>query len=108
MIYARDVRPIFANQKSGNALFLNRYGGRLSRCSIQSKIRVYSNKVGLSPWVHTHTLRHSFATHMLEGGADLRVIQEMLGHTVIITTQIYSHLDKTTLKEEHKANHPRG
>jgi integrase/recombinase XerD len=58
--------------------------------------------------ISPHTFRHSFATHLVEGGADLRVLQEMLGHTVIITTQIYSHLDKTTLKEEHKANHPRG
>lgn len=107
MIYARDVRPIFANQKSGNALFLNRYGGRLSRRSIQSKIRVYSNKVGLSPWVHTHTLRHSFATHMLEGGADLRVVQELMGHASPATTQIYTHVTPSQARKVYLSTHPR-
>ena len=89
-------------------IFLSNRGKPLSRKTVWNIIKVATSNAGINKDVSPHTFRHSFATHLVEGGADLRVIQEMLGHTVIITTQIYSHLDKTTLKEEHKANHPRG
>ncbi|MCI0441230.1 MAG: tyrosine-type recombinase/integrase, partial [Chloroflexi bacterium] len=77
-LYLRDVRPGLVNRKSGDALFLNKAGARLTQRSIQEKVRRYALKAGLASGVHTHTLRHSFATHMLEGGADLRVVQELL------------------------------
>ena len=101
------VRPKLANRDSGNALFLNRYGGRLSQRSIQTKVRRYAGRVGLGSGVHTHTLRHSFATHMLEGGADLRVVQELLGHASPATTQIYTHVTASQAKEVYLAAHPR-
>ena len=106
-LYLRDVRPKLANRDSGNALFLNRYGGRLSQRSIQSKVRRYASKTGLGTAVHTHTLRHSFATHMLEGGADLRVVQELLGHASPATTQIYTHVTASQAKKVYLAAHPR-
>ena len=78
-LYLRDARPKLAGKSSGMTLFLNRFGGRLSQRSIQEKVRRYSVKASLPSGVHTHTLRHSYATHLLEGGADLRVVQELLG-----------------------------
>ncbi|MDA1347513.1 MAG: tyrosine recombinase XerC, partial [Chloroflexi bacterium] len=92
MLYLQELRPKLAGPDSGMALFLNRLGGRLSQRSIQLKVRKYAGKVGLGSGVHTHTLRHSFATHLLEGGADLRVVQELLGHASPATTQIYTHV----------------
>lgn len=106
-LYVKDVRPKLANRDSGNALFLNRYGGRLSQRSIQSKVRHYAGRAGLGTGVRTHTLRHSFATHMLEGGADLRVVQELLGHASPATTQIYTHVTASQSKEVYLAAHPR-
>jgi integrase/recombinase XerC len=106
-IYLREVRPKLAGRDSGNALFLNRYGGRLSQRSIQLKVRCYAARVGLGTAVHTHTLRHSFATHMLEGGADLRVVQELLGHASPATTQIYTHVTASQAKKVYLAAHPR-
>ena len=107
VLYLRDVRPKLADGKSGSALFLNRYGGRLTQRSIQKKVRRYADKVGLGSGVHTHTLRHSFATHMLEGGADLRVVQELLGHASPATTQVYTHVTGSQAKEVYLKAHPR-
>ena len=106
-LYLREVRPKLANRTSGMALFLNRFGGRLSQRSVQHKVRKYAGKVGLGSGVHTHTLRHSFATHLLEGGADLRVVQELLGHSSPATTQIYTHVTASQAKEVYLAAHPR-
>jgi integrase/recombinase XerD len=80
-------------------------GGRLTRQTVFEIVRRYGGRAGLA--LHPHTLRHSFATHMLEGGADLRALQEMLGHSDIATTQIYTHVDRTHLREEYLSTHPR-
>ncbi len=89
-----------------DAVFLNARGGRLSRQSVFSIVKRYGASVGLEG-LHPHTLRHSFATHMLEGGADLRALQEMLGHSDISTTQIYTHVDMRHIREEYLSTHPR-
>ena len=106
-LYVRDLRPSLVSRRSGSALFLNRYGGRLSQRSIQEKVRRYAIKAAIGSGVHTHTLRHSFATHMLEGGADLRVVQELLGHASPATTQVYTHVTNTQAKEVYLSAHPR-
>jgi integrase/recombinase XerD len=94
------------NPNNGNAVFLNKRGQSLSRQTAHSIVANAGRAVGIEN-LHPHTLRHSFATHMLEGGADLRVIQEILGHVDISTTQIYTHIDSTHLREEYLAAHPR-
>ena len=106
-LYLREGRPKLAGKDSGTALFLNRFGGRLSQRSIQEKVRRYSVKAALPSGVHTHTLRHSYATHMLEGGADLRVVQELMGHASPATTQIYTHVTNAQAKRVYLAAHPR-
>ena len=88
------------------AVFLNKNGGRISRQSVHTVCERYGRLVGIEG-LHPHTLRHSFATHMLAGGADLRVLQEILGHSDISTTQIYTHIDRTQLREVYLASHPR-
>ena len=95
--------------KSGedNTLFLNRRGGRLSRVMIFYIIREIAELAGISKTISPHTLRHSFATHLLEGGANLRAIQQMLGHESISTTEIYLHIDNTSLRREILLHHPR-
>ena len=89
-----------------SALFLNRYGTRLSRRSFEKIVRHYAIKASIRPGVHTHTLRHTFATHMLEGGADLRIVQQLLGHNSPATTQIYTHVTQTQAKAIYMKAHP--
>lgn len=93
--------------KSNNVLFLNLRGAPLSRMGIWKIIQNYVKLTGIKKNVSPHIFRHSFATHLLEGGANLRAVQEMLGHVDISTTQIYTHLDKSYLKEQHRTFHPR-
>lgn len=105
--YLDNVREKIDNNTSGSILFLNARGGKLSRMAIWNIVNKYSKLAKISKKIHPHTLRHSFATHLLEGGADIRIIQEMLGHSDISTTQIYTHIDKDYLIEVHKLFHPR-
>jgi len=107
-LYQTKSRLNIANSKSEDYLFLNWRGKKLSRMAIWDIINKYSRQAKIEKQIHPHILRHSFATHLLEGGADLRSIQEMLGHADISTTQIYTHVDITYLKEVHKQFHPRG
>lgn len=94
-----------AARQDPHAVFLNVRGGRLTRQAIFGIVRTYSHNVGLD--LHPHTLRHSFATHMLQGGAELRALQEMLGHADISTTQVYTHVDNAHVREEYLTTHPR-
>ncbi len=105
--YLLEARPKLARPFSGNVLFLSRLGKRISRQSFWKLIKAYSSKAGIQKAIRPHSLRHSFATHLLERGADLRSVQEMLGHADISTTQIYTHVDKNRLKMIHKKFHPR-
>jgi integrase/recombinase XerD len=107
--YKRECRIRLARRiGSLDALFLNRAGGPLTRMGIWKIVQSYSAEAGVTKDVHPHTFRHSFATHLLEGGADLRAVQEMLGHADIATTQVYTHIDRAYLKEVHRTFHPRG
>ena len=105
--YIKEIRPkIVKTSLTNEIIYLNQKGGKFSRMGIWKIIKEYSLRAGLDN-VHPHTFRHSFATHLLEGGADLRAVQEMLGHSDISTTQIYTHIDKEFIKEVHKTFHPR-
>jgi len=92
--------------KKNNALFVNRDGGRLTERSIQRTLTKYSRIAGISKRVHPHMLRHTFATHLLDGGADLRVVQELLGHANLVSTQIYTHVTKSQAKKVYLSAHP--
>ncbi len=105
--YLEEVRPKILQGKNINYLFISQYRGRLSRQSIWKIIKFYVKKARIKKTVTPHTFRHSFATHLLEGGADLRSVQEMLGHSNIATTQIYTHIDRNRLKKIHLKFHPR-
>ncbi len=106
--YNETVRKfLLEKQLSNDIVFLNARGTMLSRNAIWEMVQYYSLKA-LGRKIHPHTFRHSFATHLLEGGADLRVVQELLGHSDISTTEIYTHIDREFLKEVHKTFHPRG
>jgi integrase/recombinase XerD len=106
-IYLRELRPKLEKGEGKNILFLNSRGRPLSRMGAWKILRKYVEQVGITKPVSPHTLRHSFATHLLEGGADLRAVQEMLGHVDISTTQIYTHVDREYLRSVHKQFHPR-
>jgi len=109
-LYDADVRTELVRKRStGNDfLFLNFRGGKISRISIWRMLQKYARDANIKKQIHPHTLRHTFATHLLEGGADIRAVQEMLGHSDIGTTQIYLHLDRNYLKEVIDRFHPRG
>ena len=109
LIYINDVRPIYARKSNSKGiLFLSNRGKQISRKTVWNIIKSSALSSGIDKNVSPHTFRHSFASHLLEGGAGLRVVQELLGHSNISTTQIYTHLDQTYLKEIHKEFHPRG
>jgi len=106
--YNRDGRPLFktANKKQHSYIFLNRFGRKLSRMGAWKIVNKHSERVGLAEKTHPHVFRHSFATHLLEGGADLRAIQEMLGHADISTTQIYTNLTRQHIENQYRTFHP--
>lgn len=105
--YIHESRTGLLNEKESDFIFLNRFGERLSRQSIWKMIKHYAKEAQIKKSIKPHILRHSFATHLLERGADLRSVQEMLGHANISTTQIYTHINKDRLKSIHKMFHPR-
>ncbi len=109
--YLETVRPKFLNpsnpDKAKNRVFLNQRGGALTRMSIWNIVKRYADEAKVQKNVYPHIFRHSFATHLLEGGADLRAVQEMLGHSSIMTTEIYTHIDRSLLHQVHKQFHPR-
>ena len=105
--YLESSRLHFLKQKTSEFLFISRSGTKLSRQSVWKLIKRYALEAKIKKSIKVHTLRHSFATHLLERGADLRSVQEMLGHSNISTTQIYTHIDKERLKTVHKMFHPR-
>jgi integrase/recombinase XerD len=106
-VYLRETRPRLEKGGGEGKVFLNARGRPLTRMGVWKILRKHVEAVGIMKPVSPHTLRHSFATHLLEGGADLAAVQEMLGHADIATTQIYTHIDRRYLSEVHRAHHPR-
>jgi integrase/recombinase XerD len=106
-VYLRELRPKLEKGGGKGVLFLNARGTPLTRMGAWKILRKYVEQAGITKHVSPHTLRHSFATHLLEGGADLRAVQEMLGHADISTTQIYTHVDREYLRSVHRQYHPR-
>jgi integrase/recombinase XerD len=105
--YVRELRPKLEKGSGKGALFLNARGAPLTRMGAWKILRQHVERASIEKHVSPHTLRHSFATHLLEGGADLRAVQEMLGHADISTTQIYTHVDREYLRQVHRQFHPR-
>lgn len=105
--YLRQVRPLLSKGDENHLLFLNRFGKGLSRQGFWKLTKRYARAAGIKGWVTPHSLRHSFATHLLEGGADLRSVQKMLGHADIATTQIYTHVRRERLQALYDKFHPR-
>lgn len=106
--YVEGERPRLVRERPTRILFVSRGGRPLGREVVAALLKRYARLAGLAARVTPHTLRHSFATHMLQGGADLRVVQEILGHRKVETTEIYTHLNRTDLKSAHRKYHPRG
>jgi integrase/recombinase XerC len=104
--YLKEGRTKLLGKKRSQALFLNRYGQRLPARSVQRLLEGHAKKAGIGKRVHPHMLRHTFATHMLDGGADLRVVQELLGHARLTSTQIYTHVTKRQARKVYLAAHP--
>jgi integrase/recombinase XerD len=107
-VYLRELRPKLEHGEGKGILLLNARGKPLTRMGAWKILRGHVDRAGITKHVSPHTLRHSFATHLLEGGADLRAVQEMLGHVDIATTQIYTHVDREYLRQVHRSFHPRG
>ena len=105
--YIENYRSDFTRQKKSDSLFLSNRGSEMTRHSFWHILKKYSKKVGINSHLSPHTLRHAFATHMINNGADLRVVQLLLGHSDLSTTQLYTHVAKNELKELHCKNHPR-
>lgn len=106
-IYLRELRPRIEKGRGAGRLFLNARGGPISRVGVWGILKRWSKAAGIAKRVSPHTLRHSFATHLLEGGADLRAVQEMLGHADLSTTQLYTKVDRDYLRTVHRTYHPR-
>ncbi len=106
--YLEKERPQTVSKRTGSHVFLNRFGKGMTTVRLWQIVSETAKRAGLHAGIYPHLLRHSFATHLLSGGADLRIIQEMLGHADISTTQIYTHVEQTRLKETHRKFHPRG
>jgi len=104
--YLNQGRPKLRGKKKGSALFVNRYGKRLSERSIQKILQKYACLAGIDKRIHPHLLRHTFATHLLDGGADLRVVQELLGHANLSSTQIYTHVSQSQARKVYLSAHP--
>jgi len=107
IVYLREIRPRLVRDGSEGTLFLSARGQPLSRMGVWKILRRQVRRAGIEKRVSPHTLRHSFATHLLEGGADLAAVQEMLGHADISTTQVYTHVEREYLRQVHRQYHPR-
>ena len=105
--YLSQSRPKLRGEKKNNAIFLNRYGQRIPERRVQKMLEDYAARAGIEKRVHPHILRHTFATHLLDGGADLRVVQELLGHAQLSSTQIYTHVTKSQARKVYLSAHPR-